>query len=107
MKTKDYAAAVKCFEHAVRSSRRYARAQMNLGIAYNGMEDYAHGAEALRKGLKKAFTEPYLYFAHYQLGVALTHLKSMDEAASEFQKAYELKPEFAPAKQEWDRIRGT
>jgi hypothetical protein len=48
--------------------------------------------------------EPEVFIAHYSLGLALSHLNSEAEAAKEFQKASELKPDFAPARQELERL---
>jgi len=107
LKTKDYATAASCFQRAVRLNPRFATAQMNLGIAYNALKDYPHAAEALRKGLEKASHEPFLFLAHYHLGIALSHLDSNDEAAREFAKALELQPDFTPAKQALDSLRAT
>src|SRR5437867_12970322 len=104
MKAKDYPAAIDLLQRAIVANPRYTEAHINLGVAYNDTERYAEGAAAFRKAIEVGPTHPSMYVAHYNLGVSYSHLDSLEAAGAEFAKAAQLRPDFAAAKEAFQKV---
>jgi predicted O-linked N-acetylglucosamine transferase (SPINDLY family) len=71
-----------------------ARAQQNLGNAYQALGDAERASACFRRALE---LKPDLLEAHYNLGIAYRDLGRRDEAAACFRAALRLQPECAEA----------
>jgi len=71
-----------------------ARAQQNLGKAYQVLGDQEQASACFRKALA---LQPGLLEAHYNLGIACRELGRRDDAAACFREAIRQRPEFAEA----------
>ena len=89
--------AVTAFEEVVRLSPGWVTGRLNLGIALlntQGDETRKRAEEELRKVLAMDPDNPY---AHFALGVLLTHFERSDEARLEFERVLEIDPDDADA----------
>jgi len=103
MKQKDYPGAIDLLKRSIAANPLYAEAYINLGVCYNDTAHYAEGAAAFRKALEVAPVHPSAYITHYNLGVSYEHLNSINEAAYEFSKSLQLRPDFAAAKEAFEK----
>jgi len=80
---------------------------IKLSVLYNDVGEYGKAAEAALKALGMSGTAGRAYAAHYNLGVAYTHLDSKEKAIAHFKLAAELRPDFQDAKNALNELQGT
>jgi Flp pilus assembly protein TadD len=85
--TGDHEAAIQTYEEAVRAGSTSPKLHNNLGVAYAHKQRYGDALESFRK----ATDEPRAY---NNLGVALLSMGQPKHAASCFEKAIELNPQY-------------
>jgi Flp pilus assembly protein TadD len=105
MRNQDYFGAVDLLKRAIAANPLYAEAYINLGVCYNDTGRYAEGATALRKALEVAPEHPSAYVTHYNLGISYENLNSIEAAAYEFSQSLQLRPDYADARNELNRLR--
>ena len=86
------AQALALLEPFVKGNRGAPRAKLFLALGYARQEKYA---EARKLATEVVAVLPNDYYAHHILGLSLSGLNQFNIAASEFQKAVGIKPDFA------------
>jgi tetratricopeptide (TPR) repeat protein len=72
--------------------QQFARGQ-TAQLAYCGVRDYAHAADAYRKAIAHGLTDKiWLAEAHHRLGVALEGQGKFDQAKAELQESLTIRP---------------
>jgi tetratricopeptide (TPR) repeat protein len=89
-----HAAAVACFEEAIRRKPEYANAHHNLAVALNMQGRNDEALVAVREALR---LKPDNARAWNTLGNALAGLKRLDEARAAYQEAVRQDPDYASA----------
>ena len=97
--SKDYTAAVELLRRAVGIDPNFTEGHLNLGLVYDDMARYAEAASAFRRAIEVGGEYPFLYLAHYGLGVADVRLNLMKAATAEFTTTLLLNPDYTPARQ--------
>ena len=98
MQAKQYALAIRDYEHAIKAQPRLAEAYVNKGIAMVHLGDRTAAIPVLSQGLALNPTRPEV--AYYARGVAHELNGSVREAYDDYVQAQTLKPDWAePAKQ--------
>jgi len=92
---KEYEAAQRHFNEAIRLQPRYTAAYNGLGFTFLELEKY----EATVEALAPSFTvDPTNYEGRNITGVALFKLGKLEEAAAQFHEALKIKPSYQEAK---------
>jgi len=103
MKQKDYPGAIDLLKRSIDANSRYTEAYINLGVCYNDTARYVEGAAAFRKALETAPAHPSAYITHYNLGVSYEHMNQINEAAYQYSQSLQLRPDFAAAKEAFEK----
>jgi protein O-mannosyl-transferase len=81
-------------------------ARANLATYYLQIGELDKAQAQLDAGLAASPNAPDAYVAHYKLGFIYERKGLQQAAASEYERALAMKPDFAPARAELDRVRG-
>jgi tetratricopeptide (TPR) repeat protein len=95
----DYPSGIALLQRVVDSDPYESGPYIDLGVACNEAKLWKQAVAALRRAIDVGPTDPDIYAAHYNLGIAYTHLDSPEAALMEIRKALELKPDFTEARQ--------
>lgn len=102
LRRKEFAAAEFDFNRAIATKPDLGEAYINRGAAQVGTRRYAEGLADLNKALELGVDEPEK--AYYNRALAYEGLDDMKAAYLDYQKALELKPDWAPPRQELARF---
>jgi tetratricopeptide (TPR) repeat protein len=100
----DYPSGIALLQRVVASDPYEPGPYIDLGVACNEAKLWQQAVAAFRRAIEVGPTDPDIYAAHYNLGIAYTYLDSPEAALMEFHKALELKPDFQEARQILERI---
>jgi Flp pilus assembly protein TadD len=100
----DYPSGIALLQRVVASDPYEPGPYIDLGVACNEAKLWQQAVAAFHRAIEVGPTDPDIYAAHYNLGIAYSYLDSPEAARMEFHKALELKPDFTEARQILERI---
>jgi tetratricopeptide (TPR) repeat protein len=86
--------AASCFRKQTKINPNFARAYLNLGVAYDGLGRFIEAIDAYKQAVK---IKPDLAEAYYNLGLAHVKLGHGREAINAYKQAVKIKPDLAEA----------
>jgi tetratricopeptide (TPR) repeat protein len=102
LRRKQYDAAIRDFDTAVRTKADLAEAYVNRGAAYIGAQRFAESVADFNNALELGTSEPHK--AYYNRGVAHEWLDDPAAAYLDYQKALELAPDWTLPKAQLARF---
>jgi tetratricopeptide (TPR) repeat protein len=103
----DYPSGITLLQRVAASDPYQPGPYIDLGVACNEAKLWPQAVAAFRRAIEVGPTDPDIYAAHYNLGIAYSYLDSPEAALMEFHKALELKPDFKEARQILERVEKT